>query len=331
MSVGQLHKSSGGIHARSLRGREYPVAGVTVGAVALGRLARRLVEARRPSPRTERLLLTVASIAMVVGAVFALREGAFSIRDLRWAPLLLAALVGVPLTAMTNAGEYWLSARAAGLTLRPLEALRTTVLATAANLLPLPGGPLVRIQALRTGGIGGRVSTQVTAAAGASWVAVAGLAAALGGAITGAPRGAVIPLTVLGVLAGIAGVLLLRTSVAADRDWRLVAGQLVVVELGSVLISAARLYLLLLAIGAPATGSGALVLALAGVLATAVGIVPAGLGVREGLSALLAVAVALPAATGFAVSVLDRVVGLVVAAPLALVLTAIGSDRNVGS
>jgi hypothetical protein len=36
---------------------------------------------------------------------------------------------------------------------------------------------------------------------------------------------------------------------------------------------------------------------------------------------LLAVAVALPAATGFAVSLLDRVVGLVVAAPVALLLS----------
>jgi uncharacterized membrane protein YbhN (UPF0104 family) len=286
------------------------------------------VEARRPSPRTERLLLAVAAIAMVIGAVVAAREDALSLRELRWAPLLVAGAVGVPLTAATNAGEYWISARAAGLRLKPMEALRTTVIATAANLLPLPGGPLVRIQALRTGGVSGRGSAQVTAAAGATWVAVAGLGAALGAQIAGAAPGAVIPLTILGVVAAFAGAGLLRAATVAGSDWRRVAGRLVAIEVVSVGVSAARLYLLLLAIGAPATTSSAVVLALAGVLATAVGVVPAGLGVREGLSALLAVAVALPATIGFAVSLLDRVVGLAIAAPLALLLSVTASEQQ---
>jgi uncharacterized membrane protein YbhN (UPF0104 family) len=283
--------------------------------------AQRLLAARRPSARTERLLLLVASAAMVGGAWYALRQGAVDPSGFRWAPLLLAAALGVPLTAATNAGEYWITAQAAGATLRPMVALRTTILATAANLLPLPGGPLVRIQALRTEGIATGASTQVTAAAGTSWVAVAALLAAGGGAVVRAPHGAVVALAALGVVVGAVSVVLLRRATVHRVGWQRVLLRLVVVEVASVAISAARLYLLLLALGVPARASTALVLALAGVLATAVGVVPAGLGVREGLSALLAVAVALPAATGFAVSLLDRVVGLLVASPVALLLS----------
>jgi uncharacterized membrane protein YbhN (UPF0104 family) len=258
---------------------------------------------------------------MVGGAWYALQQGALDPAGFRWGPLLLAAGLGVPLTAMTNAGEYWITARAAGATLRPMVALRTTILATAANLLPLPGGPLVRIQALRSEGIGTGASTQVTAAAGTSWVAVAALLAAGGGVAVEAPAGATAMLATLGIVVGAVSVTLLRRATVQRVGWQRVLLQLVAVEVASVAISAVRLYLLLLAIGAPARASSALVLALAGVLATAVGIVPAGLGVREGLSALLAVAVALPAATGLAVSLLDRVVGLLVAAPVALLLS----------
>jgi hypothetical protein len=306
--------------SRDRRGRDGADSSGTGGRL-LADPVQRLLAARRPSVRTERALLVIASAAMVVGAWYAVRQGALEPAEFRWGPLLLAAVVGVPLTAATNAVEYWITGRAAGASFGPLVALRTTILATAANLLPLPGGPLVRIQALRTEGIATGASTQVTAAAGTSWIAVAALLAAGGGLVVGAPAGAIGALAGLGVVAGAASVLLLRRATVHPRGWSWLLLGLVGVEVASVAIAAMRLYLFLPAIGAPARASSALVLALAGVLATAVGVVPAGLGVREGLSALLAVAVALPAATGFAVSLLDRVVGLVVVAPVALLLS----------
>ena len=297
--------------------------------VGLASAVRWVVEARKPSPRTERILLALASSAMLIGAFVAWREGAFSSVTFRWWPIVIAAALGVPATAATNAWEYWLSARAAGLALRPMEALRTTILATAANLLPLPGGPLVRIQALRAGGVTGRTSTQVTAAAGASWVAVGSLAAAIGGWAAGAPSGAVIPLAALGSLTAFVAASLLRVAVVGgQRSWGAVGAQLAAIEAVSILVTAARLYLLLLAIGAPAGVGAAIMLALASVLATAVGVVPAGLGVREALSALLALAVGLPGATGFAVSLMDRIVGLTVVAPLTLLLSVTRSSRE---
>lgn len=284
-------------------------------------LARRIVAARRLSPSAERALLLVAAAGMVLAAVLALRDGRVDLSQVQLAPLVLVATVGVPLTVVSNAAEYRLTARATGVAIPWWSALRTTLLATAANLLPLPGGPLVRLQALRQSGVAGGRATQVTLAAGISWIAVAAGVAAAGALVAGAAWGVVAPLAALTLVSGGGAYALL--SSAADRarvPFGRIAAALVAVELLSVAAAALRLWLVLEAVGAPGGVPAAAVLALAGVLGTVVGVVPAGLGVREALSALLAVAVALPAATGFLISVVDRVVGLAVVAPVAMLL-----------
>ncbi|MCC5947075.1 MAG: flippase-like domain-containing protein [Nitriliruptoraceae bacterium] len=272
---------------------------------------------RRPPPVVERAALVVASIGMLIAAWLTIRSGRIDPDQLRWGPLVIAAVIGVPAAVAMNAMEFWCSAWATGTRLGWRRALRTTILATAANLLPLPGGPLVRIHALQRVGTGLGRAGQVTAGIGVIWVGVAALVAGGGAAAAGATAGLVVgALLAAASLLG-AGVLMLVRASADGRRLRSVVGVLTI-EAVSVLVSAARLWLVLLALGEPGTLPMVLVLAVAGVLATAVGIVPAGLGVREGLSALLAEAVGLPAALGFLASLVDRVLGLVVVAPVGL-------------
>ena len=281
---------------------------------------RALTLIRRPPPRLERAALILAAVAMLISVVWLLRDGRLDPSAVAPVPLAIAALVGVPLTLATNAAEFWVSAWFIDRRVSAVFALRTTILATAANLLPLPGGPLVRVHALHRRGVAVAIASAATAAVGLSWLGLAGLVAAAGAFRAGAASWVTVVSAAGGGVALGAG-LLLVVQVAVPGRRLLGSAALLVTEALSLFAAAGRLWLVLLALGVDPSVPAVMVLAAAGVLATAVGIVPAGLGVREGLSALLATFVALPAATGFAVSLLDRLVGLFVAIPLSLLLS----------
>ena len=293
-----------------------------------------LLRFRRPGPRVERTLLLVAAAAMAVAAYFAVRDADVGWDQLRWMPLLLAAGLGVPLTLATNAAEFTLSARFVGRRFRAGAAIRTTLLATAANLLPLPGGALVRVHALVTAGVALRGASATTLLMGAGWIGTAASLAAGGAWMAGAYSYAIAALGSVGALGLVA---------AGTLAWRLVGrtghpvvrlGLVLAVETVSVLIGGARIWLVLVGLGVDAGFGVALLFALAGVLANVVGLVPAGFGVREALSAGLALLVALPASVGFLVSLVDRVVGLLVAIPATVatsILTTPGGDGGEGA
>ena len=61
----------------------------------------------------------------------------------RWWCLLIVAFVGVPASLAVNAAEVKVSAAIAGSSITLKRALEVSTLATAANLLPLPGSVLV--------------------------------------------------------------------------------------------------------------------------------------------------------------------------------------------
>ena len=80
------------------------------------------------------------------------------------------------------------------------------------------------------------------------------------------------------------------------------------------------MYLALYALGFDVKPAQALVLVVAGALGSAVSIMPAGLGVREALAALVAPFAVLAASTGFLAAALGRMVDLAVVGPLAACL-----------
>jgi hypothetical protein len=88
-----------------------------------------------------------------------------------------------------------------------------------------------------------------------------------------------------------------------------------------VIVDSARLFLCFAALGVDASFAQASGLAVAGVLGSAVSIVPAGLGVREGVAAAISPIVGLAASFGFLSAFLNRLAGLVVIAPLAAMLS----------
>ncbi len=257
------------------------------------------LEARRRggSPAAQRALFAVAAVVFVVLTGLAVRDLPPIDGGIRW-------WVVVPLAAVTvlgtsfNGGEVWLGARLHGTRVPPSAAFTISALSTAANLLPIPGAALVKVGALRRHGIATRDAVRATAGLGVVWVGLGvGLAAALqwsnrpGAAAAGAAGGLVL------VALGLVG--LGRATVRQ----RVLA---VALEAGSVACACGRVALILVMIDQPVDAAGAAALAAAGIVASAAGLFPGGLGLRELLSGLTAGLVGLERSVGVVVAALDR-------------------------
>ncbi len=258
-----------------------------------------------------RLAMWVSLGVFVVATVLALR-GLPPIRGgVRWPPLLLIAVVLVPIGTVANAGEYAVTVAASGGRVKLLPALRIALLASAANLLPIPGAVLVRVQAMRNMGVSYKRAAGMTGVVGLGFVGVA--VSCVGILQLTAHAGA----AGAGLVAG--GIACLAVVVYALRSQpspvRLVAG-LVAVELLSMTIKTLRLFVVLQALRSDAGLREASAMALALVISLVVGIFPGGLGIREVLTGLLAPTVGLDPALGVVVAAVDRVVGLVSLAAL---------------
>ncbi len=286
----------------------------------------RLKQVRSPSPRVRAVLMVVAVVAVAVGLTFAVRTLEVRPEQLRWGPLLVAALVVSPLTLAANAAELrWAAAVVAppGRSLPWTTSARVVIAATVANLLPLPVGAILRVEAVRRLGVGLGPATATNLVAAGLWVA-----AGIGIAGTAAlPSRTAAGLLGLGLAAAAVVVSVLLARRVGGPRWQRPTAALVGLELATALLHGLRLWLVLSALGVTATVRQALVLGAAAPLAAAAGVFPSGLGLAEGLTALLSPVAALPAAAGFLATALGRVVGLV-ATGLVAVLFGVSAVRD---
>jgi len=231
-------------------------------------------------------------------------------------PIVLLALIGVPATVVLNAAEYGMSARL--LNRRPLgaDALRVSILSSAANLLPLPGAALVRSRALTHLGDGYARAIGATVLVGLTWLAVTLALAGVVITVTGTSLG-LVPL-IAGVLGVVVTYQVARRKLRSESLPRVFA-TLVVVEVAFVAVSGLRLWFALAAVGFPDLPAAA-AMSIASVVATAVGFFPGGLGLREALSAAMAPLVGLPPEIAIVASGLDRLTGTAVLGVATLVL-----------
>jgi uncharacterized membrane protein YbhN (UPF0104 family) len=189
------------------------------------------------------------------------------------------------------------------------------LLARAATLLPLLGGTIVRVGALKQVGATYPRAILATCAVGLTWIA-APLAAAGSLLVTAAAdvRGWAAALLAALAATGVALRLVLPEH-GVRRGAGLVA-QALAAGFGMVASEIVRLSLILLALGHPIAFAQAAVLTVAEVLAMAMAVVPGGIGLREVIAGVLAAAVALPASLGVIAIVIDRLVEYVVLVPV---------------
>ena len=273
---------------------------------------------RRHSPRVERVLVVVAAAVFIVATVVAWRSLPETDGPLSWPPLILAGTVGIAAMLTLNAVEYRMAARSASLSLGFVAAMRINVLASAAALLPLPGSVLVRVQGLRSAGATYRTATAAIAVVGVAWTATTFLMAGVAQIVAGEFAIGVAVLAGGVVLSAVAVVVSRRASGVTYTARAAIA--MAAVQIGRVMVQAARFWLLVMALGASASAGQVVALTVAVSVSTAIAIFPGGLGIRELLAAGLAPLIGLPASVSLVVVAVDRLLGLVALGAAGIIL-----------
>ncbi|MFZ5654735.1 MAG: lysylphosphatidylglycerol synthase domain-containing protein [Pseudomonadota bacterium] len=284
-------------------------------------LSRLTTIARQPGVR--KALLVAATVVLGIGLLWALNTSADVWSRVQWGPLLAVLFLIVPAVTLVNAYEFRVSAHLLGKEYSALTSLEVTVMGTATNLLPVPGGTIVRVSALRTAGASMSDSVQATLLAGILWV---GLTLSLAGTVL-----LVHATYIIGACFALPGIMILASTL-----WRLTrlsinqraTSQLVVSKLVIIVLDTLRIHLCLAAIGVEIDFSNAMVLTASTVVGSSMSIVPAGLGVREWTQAALAPLVGVSVADSFLSAVLVRILGLVFIVPLAFALAVRSGPRS---
>ena len=236
--------------------------------------------------------------------------------------LIAVAVLTVPLVLAADGAEFALQGAMVGVHLPPVESVRQVSRANVANLLPLPGGPVLRHRVLATRGAPQRSAARAQLITGIWWLAC-GLAVSGLALMAAADRWWLGGLALLGGLAfgGIGWTVRPRAATTVQL------GSLALVELAKVVVGATRFWLVALLLGAELSGLGAMSTAFTTPAAAALGIFPSGIGAREALVGGVAGLIGADAALLFLAATIERVVATVSMLPV-LVWAMWGSSRE---
>lgn len=257
--------------------------------------------------KSRRLRITVgliAAIAFVIGLYLSYLQQPTVFNKLDWTYVALIYIAILPCVALINAVRFRVTARAMNVNYSLSQSFAIAVYSTVANMLPLPGGLFVRMANLKneenTYKNTAVVSINVSALSAIVSLVIASLAYA-----SFSPG--LIPWCIsAGFLLGALIVLiLLQTTVLKGK-----ITALVLVEIGSTLLDAIRIYLCFLIIHAVCGLEQSLILTSASVVGSAISLVPAGLGVKEGAAALIATQIAIIPSSAYIALSLNRIIGL---------------------
>lgn len=283
-------------------------------AVARGKLSA-LVEERLMSLQSQmaaarqcRGILAFGLLLFLAGTAWSATQMNLSWSRLNWTSVGMAMLLMMP-SVWLNAVELQLCARVADGRMGMAQALRHSNIATLANLLPLPGSVLVRGGALMKSGASLRISGKIVVAAGLTWLGIA-TSISFAAAMPSEQGFFVAATALLPVIAIMRWV--------ARRSGINVALGFIAVRLGLLAFMGARLFYCFAAIGVTTAPAEVAVYTVASVLGSVAGVVPAGLGVSEGIAAVLALLVESSPVSAFISVGLNRVLGFVASALIVL-------------
>lgn len=270
------------------------------------------------SERRKRLWLGVATVLFSGAFVLGFATLPDIRQPVRWHFFVLSGLLGAPALVALGAAEYDASARLLGHGQVPArEALRLSILSTAANLLPIPGSVIVRTAALyRLGSpLGGAVLSTLTV--GLSWVATGALI--IGGALLADSPDALGVVLLVGGAISMIGIYVLMRRIRGPAGVNSLFVRIVAIESLYVVVGAVRFLLVVAGLGLSPSLSQAAALTLSGMVASMTGIFPGGLGIRELAAGAISPLINLPASVGIVAASIIRIANLAVLVPIALV------------
>jgi len=245
----------------------------------------------------------VAVLAFVCGIIWSAARINLDPTTVGVGPLLVLFLVMVPLTLAYSALNMMLLGTAANVDIGFGEGLRISAYAQAAEMLPLPGGAMVRTTALIRSGGPKVTSAGLVIAFAVLWIASGAIGGSLG--LLGAHPSAPLLLAASFVLLGVCSLWIAHVSRAG------IAMAATALRAIGVVVVAVRLYLSFYALDVILKGPEALGFAFTVILGSVAAIIPAGLGIGEALSAVLAHPIGIAPEIAFLAVALNRLVGFV--------------------
>jgi len=289
-------------------------------------MVRRFSEHRVPV-RTP--LATWLAAGIFIGVtVIAIAAFPYDAASIHWTRLAWTAAVLVPATAILNGVEFHLGAHLLSLKITLVESFRVGLYGSAANNLPIPGAVFVRVGAMARRGSKLSRAGSVAVATGIARVALAAAVAGLVVWVTDSQFPG-LALLISGGALGAGSLLYLLRSSDSNHRWSIVS-TILAVEVALVAATALRFYVALSALDVEAAASQSMVLALSVSVAAAIGVVPAGLGIRELVAGLLAPLVSIEPSLALAATVLDRIVAMIALGLITIVVgvTQAGNSRQ---
>ena len=255
--------------------------------------------------RRLRLPLTLLGAAIfVTGLVWAVRVLGLRPADLAPLPALLILLVLSPANTAVAARTLQITGRAVGTALPFGAAFDICAIGALSELLPLPGGAIVRGAGLvRHGAAAAATTVMITLT---SVLTLAMTSALAGLALAGFGRPA-LGAAVAAVAA--AGLAITGALIARRAGLRALAAMLAI-RLATIALTVLRLTAAFAALHLSAGLAEAALLTVSGTLGSAVAIVPAGFGINEAIAGAIAAIAAVSPAAAFLAVALNRVLGL---------------------
>lgn len=235
-----------------------------------------------------RWVMAILAVLVVAAAIWSAVRLGISPADFKWLPLVGAAVLSI-FGPLISAAEYRAGLWLIGRDTDSRTAVQVSVFGTLANILPLPGGFLVRLKAMTEQGARARAAAGAQLLVGLVWLTMSGVLVAIA-----LPRWRLLLVAVTIALFGVCGIMAYRNKYS-PRALVAVVG----IETVFLASAAARFYLVLAGLGIVVSGKAALALAASGPLAAATGIIPGSLGVFEAISAGLAALADMEPESGF--------------------------------
>ncbi|MDX1422338.1 MAG: hypothetical protein R3322_04310 [Kiloniellales bacterium] len=245
----------------------------------------------------------IAALALFAGGLFlSIRANPDVLGQLSVAPLLVLLCVALPIGLALSAADFQVMGAMSSCRVGFWPAVRICLYSRAANMLPIPGSLAVRMGALKVHGVTFRRSGGLIILFTLIWGGIGFCFSALWLALQ-APweLSAIFGLIGLAILAGCT-YFAHRTGLSLPLF--LAAA---VYRFGLVVVEAYALMMGIHAIGAAAEYQQAAILVVASFLSS---VVPAGIGVRETLIAILSPMAGIDPATGFLAATTTRIVGM---------------------
>lgn len=263
------------------------------------------------TPSQQYFLYGIACSFLLLGAWWSWEHTQLTLADLR--PLLLALVVALALLgAFFSVMEYRLTYRhLVGQVPLWGSCMKVTALGSLANLLPIPGGVIIRLTALKKAGASVSKSSKALASVGLIWLGISLF-------VTGIcllPHQGVIGLLTISTGTAVYIFAILLTGISAPLNRQILA-KLTLLECLVVLNAGLRTYIVLVALGIETTILQGMALVASGSIAVAAGIVPAGLGIRELIAASIGSQVGIGGGAAFLASALNNVISILILVPL---------------